>query len=192
MSSPESIEVAGTLKYLADAVQPVERIDDGYFDNEISPQLVVMTSIGTRKKAVITPAFPGMQFKWDLNHRISMSGLYNRPFAEAVVGYSRRNKIAAVTLRVMMLPHEKNVLETAWLYDISSLDTPPSTTWDVVDGINQYSGNGYPIRSRSGLVPINDSREKNHNWSVSNTYEPGLVASEVHDAVSSRIDFHYF
>ena len=121
-----------------------------------------------------------------------MAAAHDRPLAEAVLGYSSKNKVAAVTLRASMLPKERNTLETAWLYDLAEIRGVPETTWDVIEGIQVNGRAGVPIANRSGVVVLTAQREGAQNWAVSYPHDPDMIATEIHDVLTAQIDYFRF
>ena len=173
ISGPE--RVAQALGHMADAVIPAQEIDEQLLREIIEPHKLIMTSMGNRRKALITPFFPSINFVHNIEERLFWAKTYQRPLLEAVVGYSERRTTASVTLRNTLGEDIKSVLETVWQYPLKP-DEEHQTTWDVVDTVQEQAGNGLAVPARSGVINLSEERLKAGNWAISHPLEPDVAA----------------
>lgn len=192
MSNPESLNVAAALKHLSDFRQDPVHITEGYMDGVLDPHLVVMTSVGDTRRAIVTPAFPGMQFLGDLRTRLTRARVHNRPFIEARVHFSRRREVAAVMLRSCFNPAGNlTTLETAWTFPLNEDAAGIITFDDVVDSVIKNRSLGQPVAARSGLIEMNTEREKTNNWAITHHIEPETAAASIHHIATQLVEFSY-
>lgn len=189
MSAPEARKVADTLKCLSDARQDPQAITEGYMDQRIEPNEVVMTSVGMTHKAIITPAFPGLQLIWNFRERLMRAKAYQRPLAEACFRFSRERRVASVTIRGCLMPSSERVLETTWAYPLGDYSTLVESFDDVVNIIGLTCDTGHPINGRSGLVVASPERTKTHNWAISTHVKPAEAADALYGLVTERINY---
>lgn len=159
-------------------------IEDAVSRGDLEPHQLVMTSMGNHKKAIITPYYPAIQFENRLAQRISWSGVFRRPFAEAVIGFSRKRSVASLVIRFCSETDLSAISETSWQYPLDTEGITTRTTWDVVALINQSALYGEALPHRSGLVVTTDKRFSAGNWATTYKSDP----NEVIEGIQSQIE----
>lgn len=182
-----SIQVARSLQHLAEQVQPPHVIDDLAGRGAIEDHQLIMTSMGNRRRALITPFYPGIQFEANLKYRLETAAMYRRPFVEAALRFSSSRQVASLVLRSSNDTKTTDILESAWIYPLRSAG-PIKTTWDVVDAVSANAAHGFAIPARSGVV-VTQGRDK--NWGISYNVDPEGAADILHDRLKSLPYEHF-
>lgn len=174
MPVPESgPEVAAQLlTSLANTRVEATIIDAAVTGGVYEPHELIMTSMGNRRKAIITPFFPALQYDHSLSSRLQWSQVFNRPFVEAVVGYSRKSSLASLTVRYCAQLDLGFIAESAWSFPVDEELIQITTTEDVIGEIWGNADQGKPIARRSGLVGITEDRLEAGNWAISHHSDP--------------------
>lgn len=192
-----SARIAESLSVLAEARQDPSLLTEWGYAGELEPTAVIMTSMGSRRKAIITPYFAGIEFEHKLPSRVIRAQAIRRPFVEAVIGLgdhpTQPMYLASVTLRLGMFDHEREMIEeTSWQYPLKLESLKGETTWDVVDAIGAAGDEGSAIRNRSGLVVVTPERLNAKNWAISHKADPDQIARDISYAVTDEIHFTRF
>jgi hypothetical protein len=187
MSRPKSgneraVDTLNTL--IAHCPEPLA-IEDATTRGDLEPYQLIMTSMGSSKKAIITPYYPAIQFENRLAQRISWSGIFQRPFAEAVIGYSRKRRSASLVLRFCSETDLTAISESCWQYPLDESADATRTTWDVVQKINDAAADGVALPQRSGLVVVTDERLGAGNWATSHSSNPDEVIAGIQRQIES-------
>lgn len=183
--------VATSLTLLSGYRHSPEVISDGYQSGRFMDHDIVMTSMGNRRKAIITPMYHALPLENNLADRLEWAGNYRRPLVEAVVSFDRRARNASVLLRLCLLPmvDEPRVVETAWTYPLGIAAESVNTFDEVVDEIAIYSRNGQPTAARTGFVVVTRDRADTSNWMVSTYEDPNEIARIMHSSISEELAF---
>lgn len=155
------------------------KIEETLQRGELEPHQLIMTSVGNKKKAMITPYYPAIQFENTLGQRIAWSGIFQRPFVEAVIGYSRKRRSASLVLRFCSESDLSAISETCWQYPLAETADETQTTWDVVEEINKAALDGEALPRRSGLVVVTKMRFSAGNWATSYSSDPNEVVEGI-------------
>ena len=174
---------AETLTKLSEARVNPMTIDEAAFRGDITPDQLVMTSMGSRNKAVVTPYYPAIQYEATLRQRVEWSRVFGRPFVEAAIGISRKHNAASLTIRFCGDPSDPVINEASWRYPLSDVDAQTTTTEDVIAAIADNAIDGEAVPGRSGLVVVTDKRFSANNWAVSHSFDPNDVTMGIHKQV---------
>lgn len=186
--SAKTVEILQTLR--SNIINPSVidgRVQDGSFYNG----LLVMTSMGRAKRALITPYNTVIQWEARLRHRLDWAATRRRPLAEAVIGYDPARAVSQLTLRVTEEP-EKRMLESRWEFPTPQAGQTGAleaiTTWHVADAMVRYARFSLPVPHQSGWVDLTDARLAAGNWQISEACSPIDVVHGIHSQVA-RMSF---
>lgn len=184
-------QIGTSLTLLSGYRHSPEAITSGFESGAFRNHDLVMTSMGNRRRAIITPMYHALPFEHSLADRIEWAGHYKRPLVEAVVAFNRDRRAASVLIRLCLLPmvDEPGVLETAWAFPLGEAADKITNFEDVVDEVAVHCIDGQPIAGRSGLVLDTRERQETSNWAISTTIEPPEAALIVHRAISEELAF---
>lgn len=103
-----------------------------------------------------------------------------------MVGISKKQRLASLTLRLTTDYSQDAVNETTWQYPLSEeVATATKTTWDVVDAITDGAIDGFATPRRSGLVVTGERRFSAGNWAVTYCSDPTEVAEGIAAQISN-------
>lgn len=187
---PDAQKATEVLSLLTALRHTPQQIEDGYNNESFTPHDLVMTSMGNRRRAVVTPMYPAFQYEYYLGHRLQRASEYRRPLVEASVELQPRN-IAALTLRLCMLPMTDTVraIRSSWAYDLGSDGESVNTFEDVVDAIHQNAAQSEAHPQSTGYVVLSFERKMNNNWGISDLVYPTDMINILHEVVSNELAF---
>lgn len=163
-------------------------IEDATTRGDLEPHQLIMTSMGSSKKAIVTPYYPAIQFENRLAQRIGWSSVFQRPFAEAVIGYSRKRRGASLVLRFCSETDLTAISESCWQFPLDESADETKTTWDVVERIKDAALDGEALPQRSGLVVVTKKRFSAGNWATSHSSDPNEVIAGIQSQIEA-LDF---
>lgn len=188
-SDTDSHLASATLSRLHEAILSPDDIELGYRNKFFTEHDLVMTSMGNRHRAVITPMYPGLPYEHSLLDRLDAAALYSRPLIEANLRLNKR--IATATFRLCQLPRteEPAIFESSWSFDLGVAVHHVSTMDDVVEQVIQLSNEGLPAPERTGLVFLSAERRVTNNWGISERIDASEAAHIIHTAVTQDLTF---
>lgn len=188
---PHFRKASETLTQLSHNRLLPQQIEDGVTYGDITPNRLVMTSMGDRRRALITPWYHAFPYDNRLSDRIEWAGAYRRPFVEAAIAYSSSRNCAALTLRLCYMPNADvpAIQEAHMTFDVGDYNGEIDFMEDVVDAIADSHSNGLAIAQQSGIVHATPDRLKKGRWGISIPEEPAFVIDSIHSSVTSELFF---
>jgi hypothetical protein len=180
---------SSALNHMAEVIQGPDQIDHARERGALNYDELVMTSVGNRTSAIITPYHPGIQFENKLKDRLEAAQRWSRPFVEAKIGFNPvRSSLAHLSLRLCNGGDYLYLLETAWVVPIEEESLPENTMMGVVAAIEDNAGDGYPVANRSGVVECGERRLKAGNWAISHKADPYEILADITEQMAA-LDF---